>query len=199
MNDGVSGEVAAEYIMKNRANGWLKYAVHVLEAAPYIRRTLFAELRQDVAERLQARYSGKDSKHIDVESSEYDDWWFWITVSRKQWHSFEVCLANWKDDGREIAISVHREGAKQLGDRTRERIRGALAKHGYTWHRKTHADYVWNVWAEHSNWSTPGFLLRLVDEEERQSVAAEVEQDIAAVVNTMDETLVKCAKGGHGK
>ena len=62
MSDSVSGEVAAEYILKNRANGWLKYAVQVLEAVPYIRRTLFAELRQDVIARLQARFSGEDRK-----------------------------------------------------------------------------------------------------------------------------------------
>ena len=193
MNDGVSGEVAAEYIIKNRATGWLKYAVHVLEAAPHIRRTLFAELRQDVVGRLQARFSGEDHKHIEVEGSKDDDWWFSITVSRKQWGNFQICLANWKDDGREIAISVYHEGAKQPGARTRERIRGTLVKLRYAWHRKNYADYLWNVWAEHSNWSTPGFLVRLVDEEERQTVASEVEQDIAAVVKTMDETLVKCA------
>ena len=58
MSDGMSGEVAAEYILKNRANGWLKYAVHVLEAAPYIRRTLFAELRQDVVGRAPSAVFG---------------------------------------------------------------------------------------------------------------------------------------------
>lgn len=62
MSDSVSGEIAAEYILKNRANGWLKYAVQVLEAVPYIRRTLFAELRQDVVARLQARFSDEDRK-----------------------------------------------------------------------------------------------------------------------------------------
>lgn len=197
MSDAVSGEVAAQYILENRANGWLKYAVHVLEAAPYIRRTLFAELRQDVAGRLRVRFSSEDRKHIEVESSEIDDWWFWIAVTRKQWGSLQVCLANWQDDGREIAISVYHEGTRQPGTRTRERIRGALGELRYAWHRKKHSDYLWNVWAEHADWSTPGFLRRLVDEEERQTVASEVEQDIAAVVNAMDETLVECAKGGR--
>ena len=42
---------------------------------------------------------------------------------------------------------------------------------------------------------TAGFLLRIVDAEERQTVASEVEQDIAAVVKVMDETLIECAKG----
>ena len=197
MSDAVSGEVAAQYILENRTNGWLKYAVHVLEAAPYIRRTLIAELRQDVAGRLRARFLDEDRKYIDVESSENDDWWFSIDITRKQWGSFQVCLANWQDDGREIAISVYHEGTRQPGTRTRERIRKTLAELRYAWHRKKHSDYLWNVWAEHSDWSTPGFLLRLVDEEERQTVASEVEQEIAAVVNAMDETLVKCAKGGR--
>ena len=144
---------------------------------------------------LQARFSGEDRKHIEVESSENDDWWFWITVSRKQWGSYKVCLANWKHDGREIAISVYHKEPKP-GSKTRERIRGTLGQLRYAWHRKNYADYLWNVWAKQSDWTTPGFLLRLVDEEERQAVASEVEQDIAAVVNTMDEMLAKCAKGG---
>lgn len=196
MSESVSGEVAAEYILKNRANGWLKYAVHVLEAAPYIRRTLLTELRQDVVGRLEARFSGTNRKNIEVESSEFDVWWFSITVSRKQWGDFQISLENWEHDGREVAISVFCEGAKQPAARTRERIRETLATLRYAWHRKKHADYIWNVWAEHSDWSTPELLLRLVDEEERQFVASQVEQDIAAVVNTMDETLMKLAKEG---
>ena len=132
---------------------------------------------------------------IKVESYDLDDWYFVITVTRKQWGSFQISLANWKYDGRDIWISVHHEGAKQPGVRTRERIRKTLANLRYAWHRKSHADYLWNVLAKHSNWSTPDFLLRIVDAEERQTVASEVEQDIAAVVKVMDETLIECAKG----
>lgn len=50
------------------------------------------------------------------------------------------------------------------------------------------------MWAKQSNWSTHGFLLRLVDKEERQTVASEVEQDIAGVGNIVDETLIELAK-----
>ena len=40
--------------------------------------------------------------------------------------------------------------------------------------------------------STPGFLLRLVEEEERRTVASQIEQDVVAVVERMNETLVEC-------
>lgn len=48
-------------------------------------------------------------------------------------------------------------------------------------------DYVWNVWAEQSGWSTPGLLLRLVAEEERRTVASQIEQDVVAGVEQMNE------------
>ena len=162
--------------------------MHVLEAAPYIRRALFAELRQAVVARLQLRYG---SRRIEFDTSDSGDW-FWITVSRERWASFQICLANWQNDGREIAIRVYHEDAKQLGSETCERIRENMATLRYTWHRTEHEDYVWNVWAEQSDWSTPGFLLRLVEEEERRTVASQIEQDVVAVVERMNETLVEC-------
>ena len=47
MSEGLLGEVTATYVLKNRENGWLKYALQVLAAGPYLRSALIGELCEE--------------------------------------------------------------------------------------------------------------------------------------------------------
>lgn len=187
-----SGKVAAEYILKNRQNGSLKYAVHVLEAAPYIRKALLDDLLEETVKRLRAPQLLMKGTTVDRHD---DDWWFSINVRRQKWGSFCISVANWKDDASEVAISVCHTAESELANEVQELIHGRLSGFRSAWHRKRWPNYVSNVWAQESNWGDPAFLLRLVDEAERYVVVGEVERDIVDVVKTMNKTLVRCAKG----
>ena len=58
MSEGLLGEVTADYVLKNRENGWLKYALQVLAAGPYLRKALTGELCDDVKQSVEGRLSG---------------------------------------------------------------------------------------------------------------------------------------------
>ena len=57
MSEQLLAKVTADYVLKNRENGWLKHSLHVLEAGPYIRYALIRELCTRLRNELTASIS----------------------------------------------------------------------------------------------------------------------------------------------
>jgi len=183
MSEGLLGEVTATYVLKNRENGWLKYALQVLAAGPYLRSALIGELCEDVKQSVERRLSG-----YDVAAETGEDW-FHVDISRDVWGDLGVSLANWKSDASEVLISAYNYG-EELSDQASTAIKDCLGKKS-PFARKRHPEYVWNVWPDLWNWSGPDFLLRVADE--REAVVGEVTKDLLQVVELIDGTLKRLA------
>ena len=186
MSERLLAEVTAEYVLKNRENGWLKYALQVLAAGPYIRGALIKELCEDVRKSLEQRVPGHK---VAAESGQED--WFSVDITREVWGQLGVSLGNWKADASEVAIGVYNYGAA-LSDAASERIRECLATKRGPWNRKKHPDWIWNIWPDWWNWSDPVFLLRIADD--REVVVAEVANDMVEVMELIDGVLTALGK-----
>ena len=183
---GVLGEVTASYVLKNRENGWLEYALQVLAAGPYLRSELIRELCEDVRQALAERHE------VAVWTSEPRAWiWFSVNVTADVWRDLDVRLANWKHDASEVAISVYNDG-DALSDAASAQIRSCLATKRSPWHRKRHPEWTWNIWPDRSDWSGPEFLLRVANE--REVVVGEVTKDLLEIVELADDLLKRIAK-----
>ena len=183
MSEGLLGEVTAAYVLKNRENGWLKYALQVLAAGPYLRSALIGELCQDVKQSVERRLSGYG---VAAETGEV---WFSVDIRRGAWGDLGVSLANWKTDASEVLISVYNYG-EDLSDAASTAIKDCLGKKS-PFPRKRHPKYVWNIWPDLWNWSGPDFLLRVADE--REAVVGEVTKDLLQVVELLDDPLKRLA------
>ena len=189
MSEGLLGEVTATWVLKNRENGWLKYALQVLAAGPYLRSAMIGELCEDVKPSLERRLPGHDVA-ADTTINE-GAIWFSVDITRDVWGELGVSLANWKTDASEVAISVYNYG-EDLSGTASAQIRDCLAKKRTPFHRKREPKYVWNVWLDRRNWANPEFLVRLVDD--REVVVGEVTKDLLEIVELTDDVLKRLAK-----
>lgn len=186
MSDGLLAEVTATCVLKNRENGWLRYALQVLAAGPYLRRALIGELCEDVSQSVERRLLGHRVAAATGEG------WFSVDITRDAWGELGVSLANWKNDASEVAISVYNYGEEDLSDAASAQIRNCLAAKRSPWHRKRYPDWIWNIWPDLSNWSGPEFLARVADE--REAVVGEVSKDLLEIVELTDDVLNLLAK-----
>ena len=184
MSDGLLGEVTADYVLKNQQNGWLRYALQVLAAEPYLRKALIGELCEDVKQSLEQQLSGYEV------AAETGEGWFSVDITRVVWGDLGVSLANWKTDASEVLISVYNYGEK-LSATAMAEIKDCLANKG-PFARKRHPKYVWNIRPDRWNWSGPDFLLRVADE--REVVVGEVTKDLLEIVELTDSALKGVAK-----
>ena len=185
MSEGLLGEVTATYVLKNRENGWLRYALQVLAAGPYLRRALIGELCEDVRQSIERRLSGHKV------ATETDEGSFSIDVTRDVWGELGVSLANWEDDASAVAIGVYNYGDDLSGGASAQ-IRDCLATKKSPWNRKRHPEWTWNIWPDRWNWSHPEFLMRVVDD--REVVVGEVTKDLLEIVELTDGVLRRLAK-----
>lgn len=187
MGERLLAEVTAEYVWKNRKNGWLKYALQVLAAGPHLRSKLIGRLCKDVRKTLKKRLPGHKVWEEDKE-----DPWFEVCVTRDAWGELCVGLANWKHDSSEVAIGVYSEIA--LTDAASAEIKACLATKRRPWNRQRHSEWVWNIWPDQWSWCDPEFLLRVA--EDTEVVVGEVAKDVVEVVELVDEVLTRVAKVG---
>ena len=189
MSDSELAKVTAEYVFKNRENGWLKYALQVLAAEPYLRQTVIFELCEDVKEELENRLDGYNV-WVELEQTLWSDDaggsdWFSVTVLCEDWGDWSVTLSNWKEDASQIAISVYGDGESKLA----AAITDQLTTLRQPWTQKRHPDYVWNIWSHQKSWRDPYFLQRVADATTKKGVVAEVAKEIAEVVELVDDVL----------
>ena len=179
----------AEYVLKNRENGWLKYALQVIAAGPYIRSALIGELCKDLEEALKCE--NRMGNDLDVERSDSGDW-FSVDVTREDvWDKLGVSLGNWKRDASEVAFGVYNYGAK-LNEADSERIRECLSSKNRAWPSKRYPQWIWNVFSGQVNWSDPLFLMRVANE--REIVVSEVANSMVEVIGWVDEALTDARK-----
>ena len=189
MSEGLLGEVTATYVLKNRENGWLKYALQVLAAGPYLRSAMIGELCEDVKQSVGRRLPGHVVA-VDTNAGE-GAVWFSVNITRDVWGELGVSLANWKTDASEVLISVYNYGEKLSGTASAQ-IEDRLAKKTKPFHRKREPSYIWNIWPDQWNWSHPEFLVRVVDD--REVLVGEVTKDLLEVVDLADGVLKRLAK-----
>ena len=134
MTEKLLGEVTATYVLKNRENGWLTYALQVLAAGPYLRSALIRELCEDVQQSLERRLPGHE---VAVETNT----WFSVDITRDVWGELGISLANWKDDASNVVIGVYNYG-EDLSDTASAQIRDCLAKKRTPFHRKREPKYI---------------------------------------------------------
>lgn len=187
MSEGLLGEVTATYVLKNRENGWLKYALQVLAAGPYLRRTLISELCEDVRQSLER---GLPGHKVAAEAGEGATW-FSLDIRSDAWGEFGVSLGNWKEDASEVAIGVYNYG-EGLSDTASARIEDCLATKRSPWNRKRHPRWIWNIWPDRWDWSHPDFLLRVADD--REAVIGEVTKELLEIVELTDDVLNRVAR-----
>lgn len=189
MSESLLAETTAEYVLKNRENGWLKYALQVLAAGPHIRSALIGELCVDLEEALKReKRLGYD---LDVERGDSGDW-FSVDVTREGfWDKLGVSLGNWKRDASEVAFGVYNYGGK-LNEAALERIRECLSSKNRAWPSKRYPQWIWNVFSGQVNWSDPLFLMRVANE--REIVVSEVANSMVEVIGWVDEALTDARK-----
>ncbi|MXW49276.1 MAG: hypothetical protein F4X81_12235 [Gammaproteobacteria bacterium] len=182
----------AEYVLKNRENGWLKYALQVLAAGPHIRNALIRELCADLEKALKReKRLGYD---LEVERSDTDDpdGWFSVDVTREGvWDELGVSLGNWKRDASEVAFGVYNYGAK-LNEAASEQIRECLSSKNRAWPSKRYPQWIWNVFSGQVNWNDPLFLMRVASE--REIVVSELANSMVEVIELVDEALTDARK-----
>ena len=188
MSERLLAEVIAEYVLKNRENGWLKYALQVLAAGPYIRHALIRELCDDVRTSLAQRLP---DHNVAAEPGDIEGW-FSVDITQEAWGQLGISLGNWKTDASEVAIGVYNyDCGTDLSDVASGRIRECLGTKRTPWNRRRHPQWIWNIWPDWStdwtNWSSPVFLMRIADE--REAVVAEVGNDMVEVVELADQVL----------
>ena len=196
MNDEVLGEVIAGQIRRNRGAGWLRHAVDVMEASPYLRRDLIEELAgvprsgevpdgsSSVAARLREVLPGRDHR---VEARRWSDsgWFFIVDVKHREWGDVRVGLANWTENASLVGIGVYSSGENDMDGRVVERLREAMKPRVWV---RTLVDRQWvNVSTNPRDWGTPAFLRRIVEDPKR--VAGDVAQQVAKVVTQVDPIL----------
>lgn len=186
MSEGLLGEVTATYVLKNRENGWLKYALQVVAAGPYLRRALIGELCADVRQSLERGLPG----HKVAETGEGATW-FTLDIRSDAWGELGVSLANWKEDASQVAIGVYNYG-DALSDTASAHIKDCLATKRSPWDRKRYPRWVWNVWPDRWDWSHPDFLARVADD--REAVIGEVTKDLLEIVELTDNVLKRVAR-----
>ena len=187
MSDELLGEVTAAYVLKNRENGWLKYALQVLVAGPHLRRALLAELCEDVRESLER---GLPGYKVAVETGEGGPW-FTVDVRRKAWGELGLTLGNWKVDASDVAIGVYNYG-DALSDTALAQIEDCLAKKRSPWNRKRYPRWIWNIWQDRRDWGQPEFLVRVA--EDREAVVGEVTKELLEIVELTDGVLKRVGK-----
>ena len=188
MSEGLLGEVTATYVLKNRENGWLKYALQVLAAGPYLRSAMIGELCEDVKQSVGPRLPGHE---VAVETSTGEEAvWFSVNITRDSWGELGVTLGNWKTDASEVLISVYNYG-EDLSDAASAQIEDCLRKKKTPMHRRREPNYIWNIWPDQWNWSHPEFLVRILDE--REAVVGEVTKEVLQVVELVDGVLKRLA------
>ena len=185
MSEKFLAEETAEYVLKNRENGWLKYALQVLAAGPHIRSALIRELCADLRKELQHQLEGD----FVVEQDDTGDWITVDVTHEDHWDELGVSLANWKVDASQVAIGVYNYGAA-LNKAASERIRRRLASKSYAWHQKRYPQWIWNIWLDQSDWSDPLFLTRISDE--REIVVAELANTMVELIGLVDDALTSC-------
>ena len=183
MSEGLLGEVTATYVLKNRE--WLRYALLVLAAEPYLRRALIGELCEDIKESVERRLSGHKA------AAETGEGWFSVDIRRDVWGELGVSLANWKTDASEVLISVYNYG-EDLSDTASAQIKDSLAKRSTPFRRKREPKYIWNMRPDLWDWSHPEFLMRVVDD--REVVVGEVTKELLELVELTDGVLTHLAK-----
>lgn len=193
MSEKLLAETTAEYVLKNRENGWLKYALQVLAAGPHIRNALIRELCADLEEALKReKRLGYD---LNVQRSDTGDW-FSVDVTREGvWDELGVSLGNWKRDASEVAYGVYNYGAK-LNEAASERIRGCLSSKNRAWPSKRYPRWMWNIFSGQYNWSDPLFLARVADE--REIVVAELANSMVEVIGLVNEALTDARRSLSG-
>ena len=179
MSEGLLGEVTAAYVLKNRKNGWLEYALQVLAAGPYLRHALIEELCTDVRQALEQRLPGHK---VATDMGEANTW-FSVDVTRDVWGELGVSLGNWKHDASSIGVGVYNYG-DGISHEASAQIRDCLATKQSPWNRKKHPRWVWNH---------PDFLARIVDD--REGIVSEVAKELLEVVTLTDDVLQGVAKG----
>ena len=185
MSERLLAEVTAEYVWKNRENGWLKYALRVLAAEPYLRSKLIGRLCRKVRQTIQKRLPGHN-----VEVGEANVW-FSVDVTRETWGDLGVCLGNWKVDASQVVISIYNWGSHLPNAATAE-IKECLAERWQPRHSKREPRYVWYIRPERSSWRDPEFLLRVA--EDTEVVVGEVAKDVVEVVELVDDVLTRVAR-----
>ena len=185
MSEGLLGEVTATYVLKNRGNGWLRYALQVLAAEPYLRRALIGELCEDIKQSVEPQLSGHK---VAAETGEV---WFSVDIRRDVWGELGVSLANWKTDASEVLISVYNYG-EDLSDTASAQLKDCLDKKRTPFRRKREPKYIWNMWPDLWDWSHPEFLVRVVDD--REVVVGEVTKYLLEIVELVDDVLIRLAK-----
>ena len=189
MSEGLLGEVTATYVLKNRENGWLKYALEVLAAEPYLRTALIGELCKYVRKSLERRLPGYEIAVWTDESRT----WFSVDITHDGWGDFGVSLGNWKVDASDVAIGVYNYG-NALDGTASAQIRDCLATKKSPWHKKRDPKWIWNVWLDQDrrNWSRPDFLMRIADD--RAVVVGEVTKDLLEIVELAGDVLKRIAQ-----
>ncbi len=187
MSEGLLGEVTANYVLKNRDNGWLTYALQVLAAGPHLRWKLICELCDDVRRALEGRLPEHEVT-VEIDDTET---WFSVDVRGDAWGELGVTLGNWKFDASEVAVSVYSFGDVPSGAASAQ-IKDCLATKRSPWHRKRYPQWIWNVWPERWNWSKPDFLSRVADD--REALVGEVTNDVMEIVEITDDLLRQMAK-----
>ena len=188
MSEALLGQVTATHVLKNRENGWLKYALQVLAAGPYLRSAMIDELCEHVKQSVGRRLPGHE---VAVTITGEGAFWFSVDITHDAWGGLGISLANWKTDASEVLISVYNYGEGLSGTASAQ-IEDRLAKKKKPFHRKREPKYVWNIWPDQWNWSHPEFLVRIVDETE--VVVGEVTKDLVGVVELVDGLLNRLAK-----
>ena len=188
MSDGLLGEVTATYVLKNREN-WLKYALQVLAAGPFMRSAMIGELCDEVTKSVGRRLPGHD---VAVQTTMREGTiWFRVDITRDVWGDLGVTLANWKTDASEVLVSIYNYG-EDLSGVASAQIEDCLKKKTKPFRRRREPKYVWNIWPDQWNWSHPGFLVRIADE--REVVVDEVTKELLATVELADGVLERLAR-----
>ena len=187
MSEAVLAERTAEYVLKNRRAGWLKYALQVLAAEPYLRNALIGELCEDVRQELRQRLTGYE---VAGEPGE----WFTVDISCDDWGPLSVSLGNWKHDASSVAIGVYNDG-ERLSEASSVQIKDRLATKRSPWNRTGYSEWVWNISPNQNDWHDLNFLMRVA--EARKAVVGEVAKDLLEVVDLLDDLLRRLANVEH--